>query len=179
MKLDATPQGKPIYEKVGFVSEYEIERWMLQRPASGVKLRSSAAAVAVEILELDHEVFGADRGSLLQSLTAEAPDFALMKFQQGRIAGYAFGRRGSRADHLGPWVARDEGIARELLDEFLSRSVRESVFVDCVRSNPWAAPMLAERSFEFSRQLTRMFRGANAYPGRRDLVCAILGPEFG
>src|ERR1035441_796845 len=27
MKLDATPQGKPLYEKLGFVSEYEIERW--------------------------------------------------------------------------------------------------------------------------------------------------------
>src|ERR1700752_2952423 len=32
MKLDATPQGKPIYTKLGFVEEYEIERWMLKRP---------------------------------------------------------------------------------------------------------------------------------------------------
>ncbi len=31
MKLDATPQGKPLYEKLGFVTEYEIERWQLQR----------------------------------------------------------------------------------------------------------------------------------------------------
>jgi ribosomal protein S18 acetylase RimI-like enzyme len=31
MKLDATPQGKPVYEKLGFVSEYGIERWMLKQ----------------------------------------------------------------------------------------------------------------------------------------------------
>ena len=31
MKLDATPQGKPIYSKLGFVTEYEISRWILKR----------------------------------------------------------------------------------------------------------------------------------------------------
>jgi GNAT superfamily N-acetyltransferase len=32
MKLDATPLGKPLYTKLGFVDEYEIERWILKRP---------------------------------------------------------------------------------------------------------------------------------------------------
>src|SRR5215510_2795959 len=31
MKLDATPQVKPLYTKLGFVEEYEIERWILKR----------------------------------------------------------------------------------------------------------------------------------------------------
>src|SRR5947208_12550472 len=31
LKLDATPQGRPIYAKLGFVSEYEVERWALER----------------------------------------------------------------------------------------------------------------------------------------------------
>src|SRR2546422_9978611 len=31
LKLDATPQGRPIYAKLGFVSEYEVERWVLKR----------------------------------------------------------------------------------------------------------------------------------------------------
>lgn len=33
IKLDATPQGRPLYEKLGFLPEYEIERWTLRRTA--------------------------------------------------------------------------------------------------------------------------------------------------
>lgn len=179
VKLDATPQGKPIYEKFGFRSEYEIERWKLQRPAGLTEPRACKGAVSVEILRLDYRVFGADRSNLLRSLAAEAPDFTVIKARRGEISGYSFGRRGSHADHLGPWVARDEDTARELLCEFLLRSVREFVFVDCVKTNPWAQSLLAGHGFEFSRPLTRMFRGANDNPGRQDLLGAILGPEFG
>ena len=35
IKLDATPQGKPIYIRLGFRIEYEIERLSLTRDASG------------------------------------------------------------------------------------------------------------------------------------------------
>ena len=83
------------------------------------------------------------------------------------------------ADHLGPWVALNEDVASTLLDEFLHRSSRELVFVDCLKQNPWAVPLVRTRGFEFSRPLTRMFRGTNRYPGRSELLCAVLGPEFG
>ena len=33
VKLDATPQGRPLYERMGFETEYEIERWLLEREA--------------------------------------------------------------------------------------------------------------------------------------------------
>src|SRR6516164_8335744 len=36
IKLDATPAGKPIYQKLGFLSEYEIERWVLRRTPQGL-----------------------------------------------------------------------------------------------------------------------------------------------
>ena len=96
------------------------------------------------------------------------------------MEGYAFGRRGSLADHLGPWMARTEDVAATLLDEFLRRSGRELVFVDCMLENPWALPLVKARGFEFSRPLTRMFRGKQqAILGRPELLCATLGPEFG
>jgi GNAT superfamily N-acetyltransferase len=181
MKLDATPLGKPLYEKLGFVSEYEIERWMLKRTpgqnaASEDRARTEASG---DVLQLDREIFGADRNRLLMSLAAAAPEFVLVAREVAGIAGYAFGRRGSRADHLGPWMARSEDVAATLLDEFLRRSRRELVFVDCMRRNPWAVPLVQARGFEFSRPLARMFRGTNHYAGRPELLCAVLGPEFG
>lgn len=178
MKLDATPEGKPIYEKLGFVSEYEIERWMLKRRA-GQGISAPNHPELEHILALDREVFGADRSDLLRTLAGEAPDFTLATTDQGEVASYAFGRRGSRADHLGPWMARNESSARGVLEEFLRRSTRETVFLDCLKSNPWAIPLLRAHGFEFSRPLTRMYRGSNDHPGRPEWLGAILGPEFG
>jgi len=178
VKLDATPRGKPLYEQFSFVSEYDIERWSLTRPvrkpAGGTVVRDIGDA-----LQLDREVFGADRSTLLRSVAAETPDFALVATQAGAVSGYAFGRRGSRADHVGPWVAPDEAVAATLLSEFLRRSERELVFIDCVRGNPWAVRLAKAHGFEHSRSLTRMVRGTNPFPGRPELMGAILGPEFG
>jgi GNAT superfamily N-acetyltransferase len=178
MKLDATPQGKRLYEKLGFVSEYEIERWMLRRH-SAVDVPGKGAEEIEDMLRFDREIFGADRGQLLRSLAEAAPDFALVDKEGEEITGYTFGRRGSRADHLGPWVARSEDTASRLLDAFLCRSDRDLVFVDCLQANPWAIPLVKTRGFELSRPLTRMFRGTNKYAGRPELVCGVLGPELG
>jgi len=184
IKLDATPQGKPIYERLRFVVEYEIERRVLrergQRPrASRAEVRTGGRTSLEEIVKTDSEVFGADRSALLRSLHLDAPDFTATVHLQGEMAGYTLGRRGWLADHLGPWMARNEAAAERLLQTFLSRSARREAFVDCVKSNPFACHLLRSTGFEFARPLTRMVRGTNAYPGRPELLCAILGPEFG
>ena len=179
IKLDATPQGKPLYEKLGFASEYGIERWMLRREAHCGPGPPGDASAVEEVLRWDREVFGVDRSGLLRSLMAGAPELSVVLRGSAGIGGYALGRRGLRADHLGPWIAEDRGVAAALLDEFLVRSARELAFVDCVRPNPWGRALLEARGFEFSRPLTRMFRGRNEWPGRVDRQCAILGPEFG
>ena len=178
MKLDATPLGKPLYEKLGFETEYEIERWMLKRPI-GEKEAQSKAVEIEDALRLDREIFGSDRSGLLRSLVEEAPEFTLASRWNAGIVGYTFGRHGALADQLGPWMADNEDVAVELLDEVLRRSGRELLFVDCMINNPWALPLVKARGFEFSRPLTRMFRGTNKYPGRPELLCASLGPEFG
>ena len=179
MKLDATPAGRPIYQKLGFVDEYEIERWLLKRSVPEAGPAGEPHPVSDRVLQLDCEIFGADRSPLLRSLAAENPDFALAAERDGEIAGYTFGRRGTLADHLGPWMARDEETAAALLDEFLGRSSRETIFVDGLKDRGFVAELLQARGFKVSRPLTRMVRGPNSYPGRPELLCAILGPEFG
>ncbi|MEJ2719503.1 MAG: GNAT family N-acetyltransferase, partial [Deltaproteobacteria bacterium] len=104
MKLDATPRGKILYNKLGFVSEYEVERWMLKRQPDENAVPQISEAIE-DILELDREIFGADRSELLRSMSEEAPGFSLAARQEGDVTGYLFGRRGSLADHLGPWMA--------------------------------------------------------------------------
>jgi len=182
-KLDATPIGKPLYAKLGFTPEYEIERWVLRRrPFPGAAAPPCPGLTSGEeerIFSLDRKLFGADRTFLLRSLAGEAPEFAMAAPQDGHPRGYAFGRRGLFADHLGPWVADSRREAKELLDGFLARSRRETVIVDAIRSNAMAVALLEESGFARSRPLTRMVRGPNNAPGLPEALCAILGPEFG
>jgi GNAT superfamily N-acetyltransferase len=183
LKLDATPAGKPLYEKLGFVTEYEIDRWILKR--NTVKEQSTAhnahspARHLLEILKYDHHVFGADRSALLRSLEERAAGVALAKWNGDDLRGYVFGRHGLFADHLGPWMARDAATAKALLEEFLHRSSRDTVIVDALKSNRFAAELLREHAFSPVRLLTRMYRGPNVFPGKPDSLYAIVGPEFG
>jgi ribosomal protein S18 acetylase RimI-like enzyme len=177
-KLDATPQGKLLYERLGFQTEFHLERHILRRdPGRGAALERAEDIEAV--LAMDRDIFGADRSALLVSIANAAPEFVAVARQDGVLGAYALGRRGSHADHLGPWIARTEPAAREILENFLLHSQRDVVLVDVVKDNPWASGLLIEKGFGFTRPLTRMYRGENAHPGRPDLVCAILGPEFG
>jgi hypothetical protein len=185
VKLDATLLGKPLYQKLGFVPEFEIERLVLKRisEAASTAPRSTYTHVGKvemeQVVRMDREVFGANRGFLLRSLFREAPELALTVQEDGAPQGYAFGRRGAFADHLGPWTATSRGSAEVLLQGFLTRSSRETLIVDCVKSNVVACELLSACGFAPSRPLTRMTRGPNTYHGRPDLMCAILGPEFG
>lgn len=182
IKLDATPQGKPLYEKLGFVSEYEIERWTLQR-ASPVRTpdlgKSLSTELSPEILEIDREVFGADRSSLLMSLHGEAPEFTSSVSAGGVVQGYALGRHGAFADHLGPWISQKPSAAKGAMETFLSRSMRQTMIVDYIKENGTVRELLERFRFGYSRTLTRMYRGVNGFPGQPNMLCAILGPEFG
>jgi len=180
MKLDATPQGRPLYEKLGFRPEYDVERWLLRRDlGSSPEKHSRAPADLDAVLQLDAEIFGADRSLLLRSVAQHDPELFVVSKKDGEIAGYAFGRRGSRADQFGPWMAFNRDVAEQLLQEFLRRSQREHAFVDCVKPNSWAVELARNYGFEFSRPLTRMFRGENVLAGKPELLGSILGPEFG
>ncbi len=71
-KLDATDQGRSLYEKFGFRPEQEIQRW--SRPGGG---EAPAAAGGIPVGEpwrsLDSLAFGADRSIMLDRLAQRHP----------------------------------------------------------------------------------------------------------
>jgi len=154
IKLDATDMGQPIYSKLGFENECELERW--KRPAASLPSRMSPVLPGkFEFdLQLDLEAFGARRRLLIESLARE---------EAASIpgSGYAMGRPGTVATYFGPCVARTVDTARGLLEWFLSRHSHEDIFWDLFPGNASAASLAREYGFTPVRHLVRMaMRGA-------------------
>lgn len=186
VKLDATPDGRHVYERLGFEPELTIERW--QRPGDDARperTRGPAASIfesvrREEVLELDRAAFGADRARLVEALFAESLVTSVTWTIERVVVGYALAREGASADYVGPVVAPDLATADRLLEQLLGRLGSRPVYVDLnTRFDVWAARALFDRGFSKQRDLIRMRRGAKTEAGTSRQVFAIAGPEVG
>ena len=169
LKLDATPDGRRVYEKLGFVVDSGLARWEGR----------SVAATGEPTLHgndlpylLDREAFGADRSAFLRRLSRDSRIF----LTQG---GYALLRPGSRAHYLGPTVAGSAECGRRLIRSALASIPGEPVFWDIPDDNTAATTFARELGFARQRPLLRMHRGVPAFAGNPTLQWAIGGPETG
>jgi ribosomal protein S18 acetylase RimI-like enzyme len=190
VKLDATPDGRHVYEGLGFESERLIERWAGRAPAaSGDRPVVEGAvrdanptplgpALLAEILEFDRVAFGADRARLVELLVEESAG-TFVRSEGGRLKGYALTRAGAAADYVGPVVASDFETASGLLDEAIARHAGRPLYLDVTTRFETLAGALAGRGFRKQRDLVRMRRGARTGAGTSARVFAIAGPEVG
>jgi hypothetical protein len=180
--LDATPAGRVIYVQRGFQDAGGIVRMRAERTIQDLTpvvpvVRPLAPEDMETVLARDREVFGADRGAVLQWALAAAPDLARVSRTAGRIA-YCFGRHGDHSDHVGPVVAEDPALARELVSACLARPRNRPLIVDARTEPSWLA-VLGGIGFREQRPFTRMYRGEGRPAARPALEPAVLGPEFG
>jgi GNAT superfamily N-acetyltransferase len=182
IKLDATPDGRKVYLKSGFVDEYKIIRMRGRTITTGnvpPGARPLKANDFPSILKLDREVFGADRQSLLEWFFKDAQQYAFILEEQGRIHGFCLGRRGYDFDQIGPIIANDAKSATQLLWSALHQPVDRPIVVDVLTHIAAWITFVSSSGFAVLRPLIRMYRGPNNYPGVPAKQFAILGPEFG
>ena len=169
LKLDATDQGQPLYESLGFRVEQEVQRWSGtgRDPARIRQLESSAVS---EIFVADREAFGADRSRLLGALAGRKPPAVLRQ-------NYLFWRPGVRAGYIGPCVSDDVESARTLIAQCACGD-EARWFWDLLPANEHAAGLAADFGFRVERRLMRMTRGAELR-GNDAMIYAIAGFELG
>ena len=183
VRLDATPAGRPIYARYGFVEEYGIAR-MENRAVQALAPLSAAVrpmrrADLPGVLALDRDVFGADRRVILEFLFETAPEYAWVAEDDGAIAGFTFGRHGFAFEHLGPVVAGSEWTARALASACLSAHAGQSFIIDVPRFSQSWLDWLERAGFREQRPFIRMCRGAMPSPPGARSQYAIAGPELG
>ncbi|KRD21252.1 MULTISPECIES: GNAT family N-acetyltransferase [unclassified Streptomyces] len=127
LTLHATPNGRPLYEELGFKTTGRAEmlrgRLTLGVPAPDVTTRAATAEDLPSILRLDEEVFGADRTHVITRLPAFADQFRVAE-ESGRIIGYSATWPNMDTQVVGPLIARDTKTAQSLLASLADRTDR-------------------------------------------------------
>jgi len=201
IRLDATAAGQPVYEKLGFVPEYPLTRYMGTAPvASGGTLkRSVGAASAIEsapsakpsaltlpcgthpqwdaVVAFDEQTTATPRGKMLVRLFEESPDLTQVLCRNGQVAGYVTGRHGANATLIGPCIAATDA-GPDLLRHALARCAGQPVFLDVPRDNAPAVQVAEQSGLTAQRHFMRMCRGARLRD-HVESIWATSGPEKG
>lgn len=164
LKLDATDQGQPLYEKLGFRREQRIERWWR---AGGGTVHESRGRVESRSLDDDRSAFGTDRAQLVQALQARGRIYA-------EADGFCLSRPGRRANYIGPCVSRSASAARE----FIEWCAGPESYWDILPQNVAALEIATDLGFSAQRKLLRMVRGRDLR-GREEWIYGIAGFELG
>jgi GNAT superfamily N-acetyltransferase len=206
IRLDATPLGRPLYERHGFALETSLTRYVRTHPR-GRPIRDQGAiwrqehrrpvtgaapAIATEVSPLlpadisevariDEGIFGGVRARLLERIHGAGPEYAWRA--AGAPVQYCLGRTGRLFDQIGPVVAVAAPAAIGLASAALPAAKGRPVVVDAYDQHEDFTAWLRASGFAAQRPLYRMQRPGRAPaapPNARALIeFAILGPEFG
>jgi GNAT superfamily N-acetyltransferase len=137
VRLDATALGKPLYEKLGFVPEYQLTRFhgTLPSGASGLSVTDFSRSQFAELVEFDRSVTGTNRATFFHRLIEDKPGEFRVILEGERIAGYLTARPGERAVQIGPCIATAE-TGPMLFADALARCGGQDVYFDIPIENP-------------------------------------------
>ena len=179
VRLDATSAGQPIYEKLGFVAEYQLARYegILSSGEKGRDITKAEPALYTSIIEFDKQMTGTNREKMHRSFFEEFLEDIYVVKSGDEIAGFIMSRPGANAVQIGPCVANmDAGSV--LLRDALIRFAGKSVFVDVPVDNVGAVKIAESGGLKVQRYFMRMYRGRRINDNI-DALWASSGPEKG
>jgi len=186
VRLHATPEGRPLYEKLGFVATGEIRQQQSRElPAIAPPeltvdeaLRALNADDVAKMTALDAQSSGMQRGILYQALgdptSAMRMVKGLMLTRDGEPAGFAMLREFGRGYALGPVITQNVQDAQKLIAQLLHEIPGQFVRLD-VEADSGLAEWLDTLGLTCVDSPTTMYKdGAplRASNGWRNLVLA-------
>jgi len=188
LKLDATEEGRPLYESLGFVVEGGVERWgrdgaacVSNEDTITSNLLSTeecqwGTRIPKELFALDLKAFGVSREQVLEELFLLGSSFT--------SGGYVVSRSGRVARSVGPCIAFSEAEAMRVVATHLdaqkegTRTSEVCWYWDLLPANTAAVKCATALGFTRRRVLWRMRRG-KPVQNNDALVFATAGFELG
>jgi GNAT superfamily N-acetyltransferase len=120
--LHSTPDGRPLYEKLGFRAFGAVEAHVGTFDATGTRTGCTQPAAPEDLLQLarlDREVYGVHRTALLKRLPKFAERIRVLRDAEGLITGYGATWRDETRLNIGPVLAPDFAGARDLIADLV------------------------------------------------------------
>ena len=186
IRLDATPLGRPLYEKLGFVPEWEFHRWKSDhRTVEAATHREELAEGATEAVEnspkpqallakhqqLDTAAFGTDRSEWTARLAAISRCVTCDD-------GFGMLRDGTVAQYLGPITSATAATAGRICRSLL-HDAEGPIFWDVPEVNVSARELAMRMGFVPARPLLRMRLGTTTTAPQVAYQFAIADPATG
>ena len=185
VRLDATPAGRSLYEKLGFVSEWSLtrhERSVMEpidrEEVSRAVVRDFSESDWPAVVALDARGFGIERKRLLHALARHCRRVALGE-ADGHVVSWGMIRPGAKADYLGPIVSEAADAVSPLVAALVRLAGDRPVFWDVPDDNEAAVMMARACGFRPVRPLTRMRLGPNTVIADPHRQFAIADPALG
>jgi GNAT superfamily N-acetyltransferase len=179
--LDASPEGREVYLRLGFNDTGTLTRLVGDLSASMPEPSRGIAPLALSDLAdvgaCDARSSGTDRAALLRHLHGRFPEAAFVARRGSAVTGFVMARRGRMSVQIGPLVAGDDATALALLAA-AGRAAGGPVCFDLFDQRADMRAWLDARGFVPVTRFIRMVLGpADIFPaGHR--TCIIAGPEL-
>lgn len=179
IRLDATPLGQPVYEKLGFKVEYTLTRYDgtgAVKPPWAPEIEVARHSDLSDIAELDRAITGTPRAKLLHHLLGARDGKLLVARRANTLAGYAGYRPGAHAWQIGPCMGGPTECI--MLLHTIMLFVGQRTFIDVPQGLEESNAVVVGLGLKRQRTLTRMGRGPRIHEDLKRMWCS-FGPEKG
>jgi len=183
--LIATEEGKPMYEKMGFVTRDCIHKFLCDQyvfkeivNVSNYSIMPMEKKDLTQVLKIDKNAFGVDRKNLLINRIDQSKDSLVVKNSDGEIIGYGLSVLGPINLILGPIVANNPETAILILDHLI-KNYRGKYRIDVPSGNEKFMSYLKDRGFVQVSQPPIMINNSVQLPTRNNTYFGIVAQAFG
>ncbi|MGD6874263.1 GNAT family N-acetyltransferase [Sutcliffiella horikoshii] len=127
--LIATDEGKPLYEKMGFMAVNSVHKYLCENYKAAA-ISSNISGIVIEdfkdihfneVIKIDETAFGARRSSFLYNRIIQSENCIVAKDHKDNVIGYGAAILGPVNLILGPIVAPDIKVAALIVDSLAFR----------------------------------------------------------
>ena len=179
LKLDAVPNAKSFYEKLGFSSEFESLRLVRDGEKGSALVQRMRHEDLRNVISFDQQMTKLNRTKVIEEIYADNPEWAFLARDAHGVRGYLMGRPTDVLINLGPSVCvpGDERWFVKLVRSAMCTAPEKTYRICVSGANHKAIIALKDMKFEASQPSTRMFMGEKFV--ETDANYAMISPEKG